>query len=300
MIIIGIITLNILSNIIFDIEIIHNKKDIRNLVQKELTKYGVSKYKFKKNNLELRKIEEKILKDNKNTLEWLEILVNGTKYTIKVQERVINSKNNSSKIRDIVSSKNATITRINAIKGEKIKQINTYIHKDETIISGTIKHSNGETTYIPAEGEVFGDVWYIIEIEYPYIHNKIKLTGQKDLLICIKIFNHNIYPFNKNKYKSYNHKDDIIMYNNYIPISIIKEKREETIITETIYTEDEALNEALSLASKKLLNYNKRINKINKTHILTKDFTNNSIKLKIFASVNENITKIKNINITDK
>ena len=297
MILLGIAITYILSNIVFNIEIIHSQKNIRELVQKELTKNGITKYRFKKNNEELRKIEGNILKENKETLEWIEILVNGTKYTIKVQERITNNKKDNNKIRDIVAAKNATITKINAINGEKVKNLNAYTHKGDTIITGVITHSNGEITYTPAEGEVYGDVWYILEIEYPYIHNNIKLTGKKDNTIAIKILNKNYYIFNKNKFKTYNHKDYTIINNNIIPISIIKQKREETIITETIYTEDEALNEAISLGTKKLLEYNKKINKTNKTHIITKEANDNTIKLKLFISVNENITQYKNLNI---
>ncbi len=39
-----------------------------------------------------RKIKNKILEENKDTLEWLEIIRNGTKYTIRVEERIINNK----------------------------------------------------------------------------------------------------------------------------------------------------------------------------------------------------------------
>ena len=71
----------------------------------------------------------------------------------------------------------------------------------------------------------------------------------------------------------------------------------ETIITESIYTEDEAIKEAKEIAQKKLQENNKKIKKINKVYIIKKDITSNMIKLKLFISVNEDITSSKNIDI---
>lgn len=78
---------------------------------------------------EVEKIEKEILNNNKDNLEWLEIIRNGTKYTVRVEERIINKEIDDNKNYDIVSSKNAVIRVIEAESGEKVRDINTYVKK---------------------------------------------------------------------------------------------------------------------------------------------------------------------------
>ena len=128
----------ILSNMIFSVEVIHSNSKIIKLVTEELKDYGIKKYAFAKSYSEVEKIEKEILNNNKDNLEWLEIIRNGTKYTVRVEERIINKEIDNNKNYDIVSSKNAVIRVIEAESGEKVRDINTYVKKGETIISAYI------------------------------------------------------------------------------------------------------------------------------------------------------------------
>ena len=165
-----------LSNVIFKVEVIHSNKNIIKLVTKELEDNGIKKYKFVKNYQEIEKIKNKILEENKDTLEWLEIIREGTKYTIRVEERIINNKPKDNKIYNIVASKNAVIKNIYAESGEKIRSINTYVKKGDIIISSDITLPNNEKISKTASGKVQGEVWYNINIEYPYQYHEIKYT----------------------------------------------------------------------------------------------------------------------------
>ena len=70
--IIGLIILLILSNIIFDIKVIHNDKQLRELLINELKNNNVDKYRFKKSRNEIEDIKDIILKKYKDKIEWLE------------------------------------------------------------------------------------------------------------------------------------------------------------------------------------------------------------------------------------
>ena len=70
---IGLVLIIFLSNIIFSIDIIHEDKEIRELLKEELNKNGIKKYTFKKNYQTIEQIENNILNDNKDKLEWIEI-----------------------------------------------------------------------------------------------------------------------------------------------------------------------------------------------------------------------------------
>jgi hypothetical protein len=99
--------------------------------------------------------------------------------------------------------------------------------------------------------------------------------------------------FDKDNYKNYNSNDKIILFNNLLPISFLKQEREEVEVIDSIYTEDEALNKAVSLAKEKLLNSNDKIEEIKQVKILDEyNTTNNTIKLKLFISTIEDITQV--------
>ena len=242
-----------LSNIIFKVEVIHSNKNIIKLVTKELEDNGIKKYKFVKNYQEIEKIKNKILEENKDTLEWLEIIREGTKYTIRVEERIINNKPKDNKIYNIVASKNAVIKNIYAESGEKIRSINTYVKKGDIIISSDITLPNNEKISKTASGKVQGEVWYNINIEYPYQYHEIKYTGNKKKVLVLNLLNKRISFFDFHKYKTFNRNIKYIFNNNITPISLIYEDEYETNIINEVYDYNTAREKAITKAKEKIL-----------------------------------------------
>ena len=91
-IIIGFIIIYFLSNTIFKIEVIHSDYNLRKLIYEELENNGIEKYKFKKSYNDIQKIKENIVNKYKDKIEWIEIEEVGTKYIVRLEERIINSK----------------------------------------------------------------------------------------------------------------------------------------------------------------------------------------------------------------
>ena len=201
--ILGIIILIILSNLIFKIEIIHQNKEIKNLIKTELEKNGIKKYKFKKKYKELEHIEDKILENNKDKLEWIEIIETGTKYTVRIEERKINKIKQKYKYQSITATKSAIITRINAIKGEKVKNVNDYVNKGDTIISGYITQTDNKVSTIMAKGDVYGEVWYKVNVDYPFVYQEENLTGKNKTIYMLHFINKRISIFDFKKFKSF-------------------------------------------------------------------------------------------------
>ena len=85
--------------------------------------------------------------------------------------------------------------------------------------------------------------------------------------------------------------------NNVVPIKFIKEKQYEVNIIEKIYTEEEVIKEAITYAKEKLQESNHNILKIKDYSIMKKENIGNKVKLKIFFSVIEDITKIEEIKV---
>lgn len=285
-----------LSNIIFKVEVIHSNKNIIKLVTKELEDNGIKKYKFVKNYQEIEKIKNKILEENKDTLEWLEIIREGTKYTIRVEERIINNKPKDNKIYNIVASKNAVIKNIYAESGEKIRSINTYVKKGDIIISSDITLPNNEKISKTASGKVQGEVWYNINIEYPYQYHEIKYTGNKKKVLVLNLLNKRISFFDFHKYKTFNRNIKYIFNNNITPISLIYEDEYETNIINEVYDYNTAREKAITKAKEKILEKYPNIKDITDIKIIKEEDKKNKISLNLFVTCLEDITEYKEVN----
>ena len=284
-----------LSNVIFKVEVIHSNKNIIKLVTKELEDNGIKKYKFVKNYQEIEKIKNKILEENKDTLEWLEIIREGTKYTIRVEERIINHKPKDNKIYNIVASKNAVIKNIYAESGEKIRSINTYVKKGDIIISSDITLPNNEKISKTASGKVQGEVWYNINIEYPYQYHEMKYTGNKKKVLVLNLLNKRISFFDFHKYKTFNRNIKYIFNNNITPISLIYEDEYETNIINEVYDYNTAREKAITKAKEKILEKYPNIKDITNIKIIKEEDKKNKISLNLFVTCLEDITEYQEI-----
>ena len=284
-----------LSNVIFKVEVIHSNKNIIKLVTKELEDNGIKKYKFVKNYQEIEKIKNKILEENKDTLEWLEIIREGTKYTIRVEERIINNKPKDNKIYNIVASKNAVIKNIYAESGEKIRSINTYVKKGDIIISSDITLPNNEKISKTASGKVQGEVWYNINIEYPYQYHEIKYTGNKKKVLVLNLLNKRISFFDFHKYKTFNRNIKYIFNNNITPISLIYEDEYETNIINEVYDYNTAREKAITKAKEKILEKYPNIKDITDIKIIKEEDKKNKISLNLFVTCLEDITEYQEV-----
>ena len=195
----------------------------------------------------------------------------------------------------MATNKDAIITSIKAYSGEKIKEINDYVKKDDIIVSGIIEKTDGSLMYTKANAKIYGEVWYKITIEYPYVYKEEKITGKSKEVFVINFLNKKFPLFPYSKYKEFKVVSNSIVENNILPITFSKEKQYEVIVKEEIYTYEEAISNAIELSKKKLLTNNNKIIEIKKVDILDKQTINSKIKLNLFISVEEDITKIVEI-----
>ena len=298
--IIGIIMIYILSNIIFSIDIIHSNSNIISLVDGELKSHGIKKYSFVKSYKEIENIKKEILEDNRDSLEWLEIIRSGTKYIVRVEERIINSDIDSDNNYSIVAKKNAVIKSIIAYNGEKVKEVNSYVKKGEEIISSYVTMPNNEKVFSGANGKVIGEVWYDVSIDYPYYYNEVLYTGKKRKVISFNILSKSYSLFGFKKYKSFDINRKYIFKNGIIPISLSIDYEYETKIINDIYTYDTAKEKAIMVAKNKLMDKYKDIIDIDKVIIINESEDSSKICLNLFVACNEDITEYKEVIEEDK
>ena len=296
---VGLCILIFLTNIIFKIEIKHSSEKIRNFVMEELNKNDIKTMQFRKNYKELEKIKNKVLNDNKDKLEWLEIERIGTKYIIKVEERKIKNITKDYKFQDIISNSDAVIKKIVATNGIKVKEVNEYVKKGDTIITGSIYLNDKIKKIVKATGEVYGEVWYKLSIEYPLVNDIKGETGKSKKVLSLNFFDKNIILFNKNKYKNSNVVKEYIFKNSIIPFSISYDTIYELKEISGIYTEGEGILNAREYSKRKIQEMLDNDEYIISSKVLKYNVNSNTIYMDIFYKLYMNITDSKEIKIEE-
>lgn len=298
-ILIGFCFLFFLTNVIFEVEVIHRKQDIRNLIYKELKRYKVEKYNFVIPFSKQESIVKKILENNKDKLEWLEIERVGVKYIIRVEERIINDITNNDEPRNVVAKKDGIIMHVDASRGEIVKRTNEYVKKGDIIISGSITKGEEVKNKVAAEGNVYAEVWYTVNVEMPLVYREEYLTGKNKNALTFTLFRKEISILDLFPYKNKRIKENIIFKNNILPIKLSFNKESELRVIDEVYTYDEAIDKALDLAREKLsVKFNDEEKILMEKKLKTRQ-NNSTIIVSVFFKVYEDITsyaKIEEIN----
>ena len=279
----------ILTNITFNVEIIHSNKEIRNLLKKELYQNGIKKYSFKKSYKKIEKIKEQILNKYPNQIEWLEIENSGTKYIVRVEERKIPKEKEDEVPRNIIAKKPGIIKKVIAEKGDIVKDMDDYVEKGDLIINGELIFNNKVTGKVKAEGHVYAEIWYITKIEYPFILEKEKLTGKKQNIYTLSFLNHS-FEFTLNKFKTKKSNKKTILKHKLLPITLNKEYQKETKVTSQILTFDQALEKAKEESIKKIKSKLKDKEYIIRHNYLKSIVRKSTIEVEMFFAVYEDIT----------
>lgn len=284
-----------LTNIIFEVQVIHTKKEIRELIYEELEKRGIKKYKFILPFAKQEKITEDIIKENRDTIEWMEIERIGVKYVVKVEERKIKNLDTDNEPRDLVAKKDGYITNIEASQGYVLVTPGTYVKKGDILVTGSIKNKDTLMAKVRATGKAYAETWYDVTVELPYHYSETKKTNKKRKTLTVNFFNKNYNLFTFVKYKNKIIKNKYKLKNNLLPISISINEEYEINKIDNVYTKDNALIEASKIARDRLqkkLNHDDTILYEKSLKITEED---SKIVVVIFFKVKENITDYKEI-----
>ena len=293
----GYIFLLVLSNMIFEIQVIHEDKEIRQLITQQLKEHNIRRLQFKKSYEKLEKIEDKILSEYKNKIEWLEIEEIGTKYIVRVEERKIIEKPEEYIYQDIVAAKDAVIKKIEAESGVVVKNYNNYVKKGDVVISGQIMSGEKLMDIVKASGKIFGEVWYNIRVEFPMIRSEKKETRETKTIYGIRFLKFDIPILDFKPFKSKRTEEEIVFSHRLIPFQIIKQKQYELDITEFIYTDSEALIEVEKTGIKKVEDKLTEEESIIGSRIINYYIKDEKIFVDLFLKVYENITETREISL---
>lgn len=287
--IISFMLLFLLCNTIFDIKINSDNKDIINIINNSLSDNGIGVYKRKVSFDKLNSIKNKILEDNKDTLEWIEIREKGCIYYIDVTPRVkLNNNVDNSLPSDIVAEKDGVIKHIVVHRGSKVIDNGDYVKKGDILISGNIIKNENVIDKVHSEGVIYAETWKTVNISIPF--KRIDYVYKKTINhYYLDIFGHKFTI--SGKYDSDNtiNKKSIVLDKPYLFFKLYKEEKKIYDYNEVILNKEEAYNEALNrsidVINKKLSSDEYIISK----KVLKKEVKRSKINLEVFFKVYEKI-----------
>lgn len=288
----SIVILLILENMIFEVEIVTNDSKIRKILNEELEKYDIEKYKLVKSYNTIQEIKSKIIENNKDNIEYIEIERIGTKYVIRVEKRIINNLTKENKTRHVVASKNGIIKKIEADKGEILTKVNDYVAKGDILISGEIHKGEDVLDNTSADGKIYAEVWYKVKVTIPIKYYEEKKTGKSENIISINILDYNLNLFEKEKYKDKKEKE-IILFSDFFNLFKISYKNLEELEVNDSINLITSENIAVKYAREKIISQLSDEEYIISQKKLKTTLNDSTIKVEVFFKVYENITDYK-------
>lgn len=294
---ISFLVLKLLTSTIFNININTNDEKLYNLINESLKENDISLYKKKKSSNELNKIKNKILKDNEEDLEWIEINEKGCTYNIEVTKRIKNKDmKDDNTPKDIIASKDGLIKYIASSSGVKLKDVNDYVKKGEVLITGNIiKGEDTLITQVEAKGEIYAEVWYTVNITIPFNYVEYVETGKTINHYYLDIFNKKFTLTGKYESNNTMNTKELILDKPYLFFKLYKETKKEYKYKEFKIDESAAYEEALKRSENKIKSKLTNNEYIISKKVLKKDVFRSKMNMEVFFKVYENIGVTSNI-----
>ncbi len=151
-----------LNNLIMDVKINGDSSSLVELIDNELKKREIAKYKVKKSNDELLIIEKEIAIELYDSIEWIEIKNIGLNVQVNYLKRRETFENVNSK-KAIYATKEGIIKSFIIEKGVKKVNINEHVYAGQILIDGYLVDSKENDIFIGAIGSVYAYTWLNLE-----------------------------------------------------------------------------------------------------------------------------------------
>lgn len=292
------LTIFVLSNMVWSIEIKGANPATEHRIMQELNKLGVKKGKLQFFIKDVESIQRD-LTDTISEITWIGVVLNGTSYHFEVVEKNEPEKIESLSPRNLVASKKAVVVNMFVEKGQPMVERNDHVQKGQLLISGIIgKEGNQKST--AAVGEVLGETWYKSEVKIPLKTILSVFTGEVYKKHYVKIGNVQIpiWGFFEPEYKlkkEYEAERPAYFFKWKLPISYVGKTIHESEKVERIYDEEEAVEEALVIGKRELKEKLAEDATIIGEKVLHHETENGKVKVSIHYQVIENIVKIEPI-----
>ena len=289
---IGVILFLVFSNMIVKINIIHENKEIREIIANELDEYGIKVLSFKKSYDELDEIRQEILDKYPDKLDWMDFDVDGQVINVRVEERIITDTSKSDKVCDLVATKSGVINDILVSEGEVKVNINDYVREGDTLVSGVITYNEEDKRYTCASGRVYATTWYTASVSIPLEYYEYEETGNKKYNIVWEV-DDNKKSILKNRFTNFNSSLKNIFH--IFDFNLYLETQNETEKIVKTYTEEEAINVGINKAISSIEITLGEFDEIIDKKVLKKYVNNSTMDIEVFIIVKELISAEKEV-----
>lgn len=291
--ILNVIFINYLANYIYKVEIIENKVELKKYINQILVKNNIKPYAKKKSYKTIEKIKNKILLENKDHIEWIEIIESGVKYIVKVEERIKKEDKEEFEYQNIVASKEGIVKKIIALNGQVVVAKNDYVKKGDVLISGIIRLNGEEKNMTKASGVVYAETWYKVKTSEELYKNVHEITDECTKGFKLQFFNKSFKFYSKYKYEEI--KEKIWVRSIILPIYISYDNSCKINYVNALQTYEEAKDQAILKARLEIEKNLKDEEKIISFKQLQVDLKDSKIIVETLFSVLEQISEIEEI-----
>ncbi|UAL46204.1 sporulation protein YqfD [Sutcliffiella horikoshii] len=292
------LTVFLLSNMVWSIEIKGAEPATEHKIMQELDKLGVKKGKFQFFIQDVESIQ-RYLTDTISEITWIGVVLNGTSYHFEVVEKNEPEKLESLSPRSLVAKKKAMVAKIYVEKGQPLVQVNDYVDKGQVLVSGLIGREDNKRS-IAAIGEVLGETWYLTSVDVPIKTTLPVLTGEANNKHYMKVGSVKIpvWGFFQEEFErqeEYEAERPFYFWKWKLPISYVGKTVHEQEIVERIYDDEEVIEQALEIGRDQVLSNLGEDAEIKGEKVLRTHKENGKVSVDIHYQVIENIVKIEPI-----
>ena len=288
--IVFILSIVLINNYIIKVQIIHENRELKDMLYSSLKEMGIKKNSWKKDYDELQDIKRKILEEFKDKIEWIEIENKGLTYIIRLEERKINPIKEIDEYCNVYAMKDGIIKKAIYESGVFLYEENDFVHKGDILISGDIKNNDEIVNKVCARGRVYAEVWYMVSVNVPIEKEVLTRTGKKRYNIKMISSFYNDYLF-KNRLNDYEEDNKRIF--KIFNISLYLSKQYEVSKNKVNYSDDEIQKIALEESKKKIQDKLSFGEEIIYQKVLKKEENNSTMNVEVFVTVLEQIGTLK-------
>ena len=231
-----------------DVTVVHSSKEIRFLVTKALEDHGIQRFTFRKSFQELTQIQQQILDEYPDMLEWLQIESVGMRYIVRIEQRIVHTPEEKLERCHLVATKSGIVKKIFYSAGEAQVAVDDFVKEGDILVGGILKHQDRVTDEVCASGSVFAEVWYTTHVTISKTYESYQETGKRRWNLMVRYGSVNHLVFRPRVQEFVNEIKHLFSFGKYDFSWVIQKE-----VTKEVknYSEEEMLQKALELVDEK-------------------------------------------------
>ncbi len=217
----------LLSQFIWNIEVVGNKNLSREEVLKYCEKIGIKEGIYS-GSIDTNSARLKLLMEN-DKLSWGSFIIEGSHLTVNISEaKTVDEK--ETEPANLIATKDGVIEKVTVSSGKAVVKTNQAVLKGDLLATGVLEYSNGRTHFVRCDGVVLARTEKTIVCETPFTVRETTETGRIEKRKILTFFGVDIplsiTPINFDYTKSES-KDIITNGSSYSPVYITTVKYRE-------------------------------------------------------------------------